>query len=293
MASALAAAVCVAACSSSEGGGPDAGAVDAGSMDAGAPDAGAITPVDGGTQSDASGHLRVDAGDWRPGGRLFNLFVELHGLDEHVGELLVLRMVDVTVLVSHTVAILDGVRGPDESWLMPLAIPWGHHDFVVYADHDGSRTYGTPPADHAWRVHRDVLGADGPDVRFVFTHDALFSDIATPPDRPLGGELRVAFSGFAPEVGRLFELHVIETDTGRTSALYRLAAVPGDSFAVVVPGIVMDGTPYDIDFYVDVDGNGHYDAPPVDHAWRISTTGGATGLALDFGYHLELTDVRF
>lgn len=282
-------AVCLAACSGNAG--EDGGANDAGPMDAGALDAGADAASD--AASDAPSDAPDDAGPWRPGGRLFNFRVDLHDFDDHVGELFVLRVVEVTSSVAHAVAILDGVRGADEAFAMPLAIPFGHHNAELYADHDGDRTYDPPPVDHVWRLHVHAQGADGPDVPLDFPHDTLFSDIETLPVAPLGGDLRVDFSGFGPEVGRMLELRLIETDTGRTSALYRLAAIEGDDFAIIVPGIVRDAIPYDIDFFVDVDGNGVYDAPPVDHAWRISTEGGSTGLAVSFGHHLEFTDVGF
>ena len=77
----------------------------------------------------------------------------------------------------------------------------------------------------------------------------------------------------------------------RLVGLYRLGAIPSPSFSITIPGIISPGQDYAVDLWVDVNGNGAYDPPPVDHAWRLLQSSTATGLALSFTHNTLFTDV--
>ena len=53
------------------------------------------------------------------------------------------------------------------------------------------------------------------------------------------------------------------------------------------------GEDYYIDFYADHNGNGQYDAPPVDHAWRLELSNVAGDSQLDFTHNTNFTDIEW
>jgi hypothetical protein len=55
--------------------------------------------------------------------------------------------------------------------------------------------------------------------------------------------------------------------------------------------VVEPGKSYMVDFYADHNGNGSYDAPPADHAWRLETTASAGDLELEFVHNTNFTDI--
>jgi hypothetical protein len=101
------------------------------------------------------------------------------------------------------------------------------------------------------------------------------------------------FTGMVPHVGQLLEVRVINASNGLTVGTQRVTAVPGPAFSVAIPGIVENGQSYQVDFFADLNGNGVYNAPPADHAWRLTGTAGAAGLTLDFAHNAVFTDVQF
>lgn len=81
-----------------------------------------------------------------------------------------------------------------------------------------------------------------------------------------------------PHIGQRFQARVVERTTGVELNRVTLAAIQSADFDITLDGIVVGGS-YNIDFYADHNGNGRYDAPPADHAWRLvveSATGNET-----------------
>ena len=78
------------------------------------------------------------------------------------------------------------------------------------------------------------------------------------------------------------------TEIGRNS-------IPGilvSDFMVEIPQIEFDHD-YNIDFYADLNGNGLYDAPPVDHAWRVSFTSTSGDHVENFEHNTNFTDIQW
>ena len=78
--------------------------------------------------------------------------------------------------------------------------------------------------------------------------------------------LTVHFTGMTPHVGQDFHLAVI--DTSNWMEVARVDTVASEDFMIMVPGLET-GMSYYVDFWADFNGNGMYDAPPADHAWRM------------------------
>ncbi len=232
---------------------------------------------------------------------LRDLAFEMTGMDPHVGQLVEIRIVgDDTAKNAHGSAknahgneleskvVLDPLPAADFRVNLPDGVPSGAHNLDFYADLNGNRAYDAPPADHAWRIALGASGALAP----TFAHNTTFTDIENPaPDVALDFTMNV--TGVSPHVGQLFEVRVIDTETGHTVGQYRLASIASADFTITIPGVVHDGTEYSVDYYADLNGNGEYDAPTADHAWRDIATAGASGLTIDFAHNTNFTDIQF
>lgn len=76
----------------------------------------------------------------------------------------------------------------------------------------------------------------------------------------------IKITGMSPHLGQLFKARMVETSTGIQRAETTLTAIGSDNFQLLFLG--ESGIAYDLDLFVDVDGNKAYSAPPLDHAWR-------------------------
>ncbi len=77
------------------------------------------------------------------------------------------------------------------------------------------------------------------------------------------------FEEMEPYVGLALHMRVVDTVSLREISRSVIPEIPSDSFAVELSDFVA-GSSIRIDVFVDVNGNGHYDTPPLDHAWRVA-----------------------
>ena len=224
-------------------------------------------------------------------GRNTDFSLHVRDMIPHVGERFEAQLVVTGSLRAK--AVIDPLPGPDADLRMPLALEMGTpHDLEMWADHavphDG--VFMGPPGganDHSWVI------SPLPTPDFTFVHNTTFTALsgATQP----GLDFTLTLIGFQSfHAGRLFEVHVVERSTCRTVGLYRTPVPDAESFSVTIPAIIEAGTVYQVDFYVDANGNGTYDPPSTDHAWRlVDQEAMTTGLAIDFPHDTNFTDVRF
>ena len=65
------------------------------------------------------------------------------------------------------------------------------------------------------------------------------------------------------------------------------------NYTVEVPGFDLNKD-YNIDFYADLNGNGSYNAPPVDHAWRQTFNSSYMEILLSaFSHNANFTDIQW
>lgn len=104
-------------------------------------------------------------------------------------------------------------------------------------------------------------------------------------------DLTVNFSMMSPHVDDDIWLAVIEAgsmvEVGRTYALGAL------TFVMEIPGILEDGKTYHVDFFADENGNGHYDPPGADHAWRLTIDDAQGDETLEFSHQIAFSDVEW
>jgi hypothetical protein len=101
----------------------------------------------------------------------------------------------------------------------------------------------------------------------------------------------MTFTGFGNLDGQLIRLAMLNP-AGQITGLYT-GTVHGDAFDVVLPQVVVPTQPYTFAIFADANGNGHYDAPPVDAAWYAYATGEANGITYVFAYNEYFEDVDF
>jgi len=105
-------------------------------------------------------------------------------------------------------------------------------------------------------------------------------------------DLTIAFAGITPHVGQTMHLRVVDLNDRREVARDS-RTVPAAAFTWTLPRVLVAGHSYDIDFFADLNGNGRYDPPPTDHAWRIRVND-VTGTAkLTFAHNVNFTDIKW
>jgi hypothetical protein len=103
--------------------------------------------------------------------------------------------------------------------------------------------------------------------------------------------LTMMFREMDPHVGQRFELRIIEEASGREIARFTVAEIMA-AFDLEI-GDLQLGTSYRIDFYSDMNGNGRYDAPPTDHAWRVEVPELQGDAEFTFTHNVEFTDIAW
>jgi hypothetical protein len=111
------------------------------------------------------------------------------------------------------------------------------------------------------------------------------------------GDFVINFSGFTPENGKQFYLKLVDATTTHTAGFSTPMAISSDSFSISLPDVVESGHNYNVDFWVDEDGNATLDKSPsgtpagVDHSWRVTGTSDEHGLALTFTHSPAYNDI--
>jgi predicted lipoprotein with Yx(FWY)xxD motif/plastocyanin len=206
--------------------------------------------------------------------------VNLSGMTPHVGQEMYFHLIDVATgkvidrkseIAQVSFSVKLGEIQPGKAYYV---------DF--FADHNNNGQYDAPPVDHAWRL--EIASASGGEV-FEFMHNTNFTDIMWK------HRLRVRFAGMNPHLGQMLTLYVRELPSG--NYLDTVVVNPIENADFDVKSYILEtGNSYTVDFYADHNGNGIYDAPPVDHAWRLETGETMGDLDIDFQHNTNFTDIQ-
>lgn len=122
-------------------------------------------------------------------------------------------------------------------------------------------------------------------------HDAGPVDDDAGPTTAALRDVTLDISDADPHIGNRVELRVVDaTDTLVARGV--LEALPSGTYSFALPNSTPEGA-HRLDFFADLSGNGTYDAPPADHAWRNTVTASATGATVNFDHNTDFTDVGF
>jgi hypothetical protein len=233
----------------------------------------------------------VDAGSGDsapPAATYETLSFHLSGMKPHETQLFEYRVVDANNFVqSH--GIVDPWPGDEVSLVAAKAVPPlnGPYRLDFYMDMNGSGSYDgigdVATQDHAWRI--DPLAdypagrtphVDGA-VSVDFVHNLSFTDIdkyqgSSNPPSNTGIGATIELRHLSMYAGKTLEVRVADGASGHVVGLYRHTKVPEDDFTLVIPGVIDGGVDYDVDVYLDANGNGMYDNPADgsgDLGWRL------------------------
>jgi hypothetical protein len=225
----------------------------------------------------------------------FALELQLVGMKPHLGHTIEYRVIDANNYVQSR-GVIAPMTTEEVEIVVPRAIPRtnGPYRLDFFADVNESGGFdglgSVISNDHAWRI--EPLGGEPQRLRAddvvtaPFGHSTTFTNIDHNPsgkphkaqDTGLGARVRVA--GLSAFVQRTAEVRVLEKRTRHVVALYRAMRITEPVLDAVVSGCVDVSTEYDIDLWVDANGNGQYDKPSdgLDRGWRITATSSDQGL---------------
>jgi len=211
------------------------------------------------------------------------LTVNFSDMTPHIGQMLELRVED-----DNTGGEVGRIKIPS----IPTADFQVHvvglilnteYKLQFYADLNKNGIYDSPPADHAWEIN--FTDTDG-DATVDFTHNTTFTDIKW---KYL---LTVNLISMNPHIGQLFQLRVVQQDNQMEIGRYTLPKILVPNFSVYIPEFEL-GHDYNIDFYADFNGDGVYNSPPTDHAWRLTFNSDTGDVIEDFTHNTSFTDVQW
>jgi ligand-binding sensor domain-containing protein len=104
--------------------------------------------------------------------------------------------------------------------------------------------------------------------------------------------LTLLFEKMNPHVGQKFEVRVKDTENGNEVGRHSMTEVPGPDFEISLNSL-LKGRSYQIEFYADLNGNGEYDDPPADHAWRMGLSPARGNDTLSFEHHMNFASLEW
>lgn len=224
------------------------------------------------------------------GNNMQALNLSLSGFDEHVGQRTEIYVTDSSNLL-WTSAIYDPLPAGTLNLNLPGSLDTQRlYNCSIWIDENGNGTHDMSPMDPNWVM---PVGANGMMSMMHNDNDTNFNPLSFGRGDRTGDFMFNVVGGMdAMDVGMTFEVRVIDVPSGRTIGVYHLA-IPAVTFSITIPKIINAST-YQVDCYMDENMNGHYDAPPVDHAWRRTVTvTGTNDLMVNFTHDMDYTDVHF
>ncbi|MBI2793933.1 MAG: hypothetical protein HYX66_04690 [Ignavibacteria bacterium] len=105
--------------------------------------------------------------------------------------------------------------------------------------------------------------------------------------------LNMNFSGMGPHVGKWLYVRIVDnssTQVWEAASIKTMIDSPELSVSILA---LLSGAPYKIDFFIDLNGNGRYEPPPTDHAWRLLIPPVLDSVTINFAHNTDFTDIAF
>jgi hypothetical protein len=211
----------------------------------------------------------------------YTFILNLNSMNPHVGQLIEFALVE-----EESDKEIDRYRieqlASDNTFAKFVGLEIGkNYKVIFYADHNGNGMYDAPPADHAWEL--SFTYSNG--LEENFTHNTSFTDI----NWKYYAQLNLL--SMLPHLNQLFEIRLVESNSNSEISRFSLENILVENYSIKLPGLE-DGVNYNLDFYSDHNGSGSYDAPPTDHAWRISFTADGNYVS-NFSHNTSFTDIQW
>jgi hypothetical protein len=211
------------------------------------------------------------------------LTVNFSGMTPHIGQMLEIKLENSTLEKEIGRIKIPAIASASFPVQIIGLIEPGDYSIEFYVDLNGNGIYDAPPTDHAWKIGFNYTGGN---AEVNFAHNATFSDIQW---KYL---LTVNFTAMTPHVGQQFELRLVKVENQEEAGRVTLPAILVPNFTVYVPGFDLNKD-YNIDFYADLNGNGSYNVPPVDHAWRLNFNSSTGDFLSNFSHNANFTDIQW
>ncbi len=221
-----------------------------------------------------------------------SLTINFMNMNPHVGQNLYLTVVDTLndMEVGRKSMMVDSA----DFMVKFGGLTTGHsYNLDFWADMNNNGQYDAPSTDHAWRIMIDSLQGD---TTVTFTHNTDFTDIMWPADTNGGGggsakkSLTIAFKDMNPHLNQNFYLALKYKNGDELDR--RDMIIDTANFDVKFDSVMVDSS-YMVDFWADHNGNGKYDAPPTDHAWRIEVDNVKSDTVIPFVHNTDFTDINW
>ena len=215
----------------------------------------------------------------------YMLTVNFTGMTPHVGQLLELRVIDDANGTEVGRTRVEKIPSPNFNVSLPVLLSdQSNYTMDFYADENSNGLFDNPPTDHTWEVK---FNNNFHDTTINFAHNTNFTNINW------NYLLTFNLMSMTPHLGEMIALRLVKDSDNSELSRVIIPALPLANVSVGLPGLELNQA-YHIDFYADHNGNGQYDAPPVDHAWRVSFNSGKTGNdTLVFIHNTNFTDINW
>lgn len=214
---------------------------------------------------------------------VYEVTVKFSNMAPHIGQLLELRVTDQNTGQEVGRKRLETIKNAD----FDISVPGIHlnnsYNIDFYADLNGNFQYDTPPTDHTWRI--PFISTDG-DESLDFSHNTNFTDIEW------NYQFILNLALMTPHLGQMFEIRLYNSTNSEEIGYVELESILVPDFIVTISGLTA-GNSYNADFYADLNKNGSYDAPPTDHAWRISFNGVNGNIVENFTHNVNFIDIEW
>ncbi|HEX9253175.1 MAG TPA: T9SS type A sorting domain-containing protein, partial [Ignavibacteriaceae bacterium] len=211
------------------------------------------------------------------------LTVNFSGMTPHIGQMLEIKLENSTLEKEIGRIKIPAIASASFPVQIIGLIEPGDYSIEFYVDLNGNGIYDAPPTDHAWKIGFNYTGGN---AEVNSAHNATFTDIQW---KYL---LTVNFAAMTPHVGQQFELRLVKVENQEEAGRVTLPAILVPNFTVYVPGFDLNKD-YNIDFYADLNGNGSYNVPPVDHAWRLNFNSSTGDFLSNFSHNANFTDIQW
>ncbi len=213
----------------------------------------------------------------------YSLTANLSGLDAATGQALQARLLDAATGREITRLAAPQTVAAAMTVTLPGLVPGRNYNLDLWIDTNGNGLYDAPDTDEAWRIPVTGVVAD---AVVNFSHSTQYTDI--------GWRYAVTLNlqAMEPNLEQLISARLINESTGEIVGRQRRELLPLPAISLRLPGLEA-GVSYRIDFFADNNGNGEYDAPPTDHAWRITGLVAQGDMAYDFSRTTTYTDIQW
>jgi hypothetical protein len=145
----------------------------------------------------------------------------------------------------------------------------------------------TPEADAATDARVDDesdAGTDDPDGQPTVEVGA--------PNTGATRSLHVHLTGMDDDLNRFSQFRVVTT-AGQFFVMFVIhEGIPTADYEFNLPAALFVDQAYRLDFFIDHNNSGGYNAPPADHAWSIPIPAGAGDVSLEVPYNTHFTDIE-